>query len=239
MKVTNCTWELNNLGCKVAEIDCTEDVTIDSSLIKDVETKYDYIVVKVPILKSQINSFLSQRQYVCIESQLSIKIKMKDLKMQSGLLENIGHVQAETINNEKDLLSLLSRMTESMFTTDRIYLDSNFGPIYSLKRYRNWISSEYHRGTKVYKILIDGEWVGLFMPKENNTTMDGLLGGLFAEFQGNGLGIVLPLMPLFINSSVQKYETKISSNNFPVIQVYNQCGYRFTNVEYVFIKHVK
>ena len=239
MKITNCTWELNNLGCKVAEIDCTKDAVIDSSKVDEIEQIYDYVVVKVPILKPQLNLFWSQRQYMCIEAQLSIKVKLEELKNQMGLLENLGSLHTLLVDSVKDLAILQTKMTELMFTTDRIYLDPSFGPTYSLNRYRNWISNEYHRGTKIYKILNDEKWVGFFMPKENDGTMDGLLGGLFSDFQGEGLGIVLPFMPLLVNSNARKYETKISLNNFPVIQVYNQCGYRFTNIEYVFVKHTK
>jgi len=239
MKITNCTWELNNLGCKVAEVDCTSDAAIDPLALEAVEKEFDYVVVKVPMLKPQINFSLSKMQYTCIEAQLSIKAKICDLNEQRWLLENLGQVQTELINNEAELSDLLSLMTESMFTTDRIYLDPNFGPTYSLNRYRNWISSEFSRGTKLYKIIHDGVWVGFFLPKEKDGVMDGLLGGLFAQYQGEGLGIVLPLLPILIDGDIKKYETKISSNNFPVIQVYNQCGYRFGNVEYVFVKHTK
>ena len=47
MKIIDCPWELANLDCRVAEISVAADEVIDKAQIKELESKYDYLVLKI------------------------------------------------------------------------------------------------------------------------------------------------------------------------------------------------
>ena len=49
----------------------------------------------------------------------------------------------------------------------------------------------------------------------------------------------LPLIPYYYrNYGVTTYTGKFSSNNFPVIRMHEQLRYNYTDMEYVFVKHI-
>ena len=127
-----------------------------------------------------------------------------------------------------------------MFSTDRIYLDFAFGPMYSLRRYRNWIISEYKRGTVVMLHYFRDSLVGFSMCRPVGEVLHGLLSGVFEKYQNAGIGMFLPLIPHYYRDyGVTTYTGKFSSNNFPVIRMHEQLRYNYIDMEYVFVKHIK
>lgn len=57
-----------------------------------------------------------------------------------------------------------------------------------------------------------------------------------------GLGIVMILCNYWEKKNIREfriYKTKVSSNNLPVIQMYNYMHFEQTKFDYVFVKHIK
>lgn len=242
MKIANCPWELENLGCRVAEVSVLATDMVDVNEIQKIESDYDYIVIKIESGNMHHTAIMTQLGYTLAETQMSLnkpyaEWQIKEDKLTSALL---SQMKVEQIKSDEDLQELLSLMTDNMFSTDRIYLDPLFGPKYSARRYRNWTVSEYKKGALLYKHYFRGQYVGFSLCKREEEKLHCLLAGNFEQYQNTGIGFWIPLIPLLYPDAQHKnYVTSISTNNYPVWQMYNRHHYTVTRFDYVFIKHIK
>lgn len=242
MKIANCPWELENLGCRVAEVSVLATDMVDVNEIQKIESDYDYIVIKIESGNMHHTILMTQLGYTLAETQMSLKKPyfewhIQDDKLTSALL---SQMKVEQIKSDDDLQELLSLMTDHMFSTDRIYLDPLFGPKYSARRYRNWTVSEFKRGALLYKHYFRNQYVGFSLCKKEEENLHCLLAGNFEQYQNTGIGFWIPLIPLLYPDTQHKnYVTSISTNNYPVWQMYNRHHYTITKFDYVYVKHVE
>lgn len=241
MKITECPWELDNLYRRVVEIQIAANELIDINLLSRLECAHDYIVVKIESGNILNNKLLAEQGYYLSETQLTIiKDKMDwNIKNDPILVNLYKHLSVEKILNNIDFEELMSLIQLDMFSTDRIYLDPNFGPEYSLRRYKNWIRSEWEKGSLLYKHFYKNRYVGFSLCKQYGDELSCLLAGCFPQYQKTGIGLWIPLVPELLNVDYKTYITHISTNNFPVWQMYNYHQYRVTKFEYVFVKYIK
>lgn len=77
--------------------------------------------------------------------------------------------------------------------------------------------------------------------KIENDTIDLLLNGLYKEYQGKGLGLLTPASPMMYvkmkDLQIARELTSISSNNIPVVKLYNELHFDLFQQTYVFVKH--
>lgn len=240
MKITDCFWERANLNRDVVEIVVWKSDSIADLDFDVLEKKYNYIVIKTETNDAEKYCQLQSLGYVFIESQLSISKRINQFDMNDRLIKRmIKYSSIKMVTDEMELDKLLALMTEEMFTTDRIYIDKNFGPQWSLNRYRNWIKTEYERKTNLCWMIFNGEKVGFRLYKVVDGVYHGLLGGIFEEYQGKGLGMLTSLGGYLCSqndSNIKKIETKISSNNMEVLKLYNYLDFRIDNIHNVFVK---
>lgn len=241
MKIVDCIWELANLDCRVAEISVDTDEKIDETALNEVERNYDYVVVKVESGSMQSQLCLCKRDYVLAETQLSMRKAKRDWNLTQDPFASrmMTSLSSELIEDEASLEELLSKITSGMFSTDRIYLDPQFGPEYGLRRYKNWIRTEWKKGSLLHKHMYDGRYVGFSLCKLVDKELKCFLVGIFEEYQKKRLGFVVPLVPEIIGTIPYKwYTAKISSNNMPVYRMYQWQSYEIAKFEYVFVKHI-
>ncbi|MCQ2351339.1 MAG: hypothetical protein MJ003_05125 [Paludibacteraceae bacterium] len=242
MKITECPWELANLDCRVAEISVDINESIDETVIVALEQNHDYLVLKVESGDMRKTILAEKMGYLLAETQLSIQKAKKDWNVDNNKLTQmiISQTKVEPITTENSLTELLEKITDKMFSTDRIYLDPEFGPVYSARRYKNWVCTEFEKGALLNKILFRGKYVGFSLCKKNGENLNCLLAGNFEQYQKTGIGYWIPLTPLFYEVvDYNLYTTRISTNNFPVWQMYNWHNYIVSKFEYVFIKHIR
>lgn len=241
MIVKDCFWEKRNLGCSTVEvtIDNNDSFSVaDFPLFND----YDYIVVKVPVNRFDINLGLSKLGYTLVELQMEMSIKLKDFDYNNKYLKLFSDdADFQEVTTEKDLDDIISNMSPGMFSTDRICVDSRFGLEIGYQRYVNWLKDEFERKTSVIlKMLYKGQNIGFSMFKGEDVVR-GLLGGIYLDQQNTGLGVLTPcFLPLYIkrnNMQVKKIVGDISSNNKPVWELYELFGYKAFSPRYVFVKH--
>jgi len=72
MKTTNCLWELDNLGKRVAEVTLDDGERVDDVSFRQLEDIYDYIVVKAPPCNAPQYKILADLGYSFIESQITV-----------------------------------------------------------------------------------------------------------------------------------------------------------------------
>jgi len=244
MKIVDCPWELVNLDCRVAEISLekNDNVVEVASMLEEVESKYDYIVVKTPTGIVPFLQLMCKRQYMFIETQITFYKSIEDLNIDNNKSAQLYYKNsfAKRVENEEELNTLLDNMTPNMFSTDRVFLDPAFGAKYSLRRYQNWIVSEYNRGSIVMLHYFRNKFVGFSLGRVKDGIHFGLLAGVFEKYQNVGMGLFLPLLPLYYqNYGVKEYIGKISTNNTRVVNIHDAYNYHFTDMEYVFVKHEK
>lgn len=241
MKIIDCYWEKRNLNCSTVEVVVDNKdifITDDFSFIK----KYDYVVVKVPVNKLDFNFGLSQLGFSLIELQMDMYANLKTFNFEDKIVKRISPgIRFEEIKSEGDLNTLLSKITPGMFSTDRICLDPLFGEVVGCLRYHNWIIDEYNKkSAKIMNLIYNDKTIAFGMFKEEDN-IRGLIGGLFSDYQDEGLGWVAPcFFPLYVKSEklgVKKIINPISSNNKAVWDLYEFFGYVPRNPHYVFVKH--
>ncbi len=241
MIITNCTWELHNLDCRALEIGLEGWESIDEQDLNRIEEDYDYIVVKVKPLHFRLHQTLSASGHIFIENQITVRHDFGENKEDFPAERTLLNATYRKMDKKNDLERILEKMSPEMFTTDRIYLDPNFGKHYSLRRYRNWMRQEFARGTQLYNIVRQGEEIGFVLFSLSNNNMNILLWGLFEPFQHKGLGDCVPMFPFWYHKNVmplRKIETKVSSNNKGILVKLEHWGYQIAASEYVFVKHL-
>lgn len=243
MKFTDCFWELANLGERTCEI-CYEDKDVfDIDYFLEVSSGYDYVVAKVPMNKPLFNIGLCDLGFSMIETQINISKKYEDFNFEDRLARYmLKHVDQTIVKCKKDVEDILDRISPDMFSTDRIYLDPFFDRDFSRKRYSNWIRTEFSNQTAIItKTIYDGKEVGFGMYRDCDGVHIGLLGGVFESEQSEGLGLLTGCVGFLVgkkyNRPFKQLKTSISSNNVPMVEIYNYLNFKVDNMVYVFVKH--
>lgn|SRR5574344_4026 len=248
MKIIECPWELSNLDRRVVEIFIDNNESIDKHALSIVEKSCDYLVVKLQPCNTKQYIDLASMGYNFIENQITVEKDIEETEDRNKLFSNndcldlFESIRCVRVTNQDELKNILNNMTVDQFVTDRIYLDNEFGKEYSVRRYKNWIQSEFDQGTNLFSIIFKNQDVGFVLCTIKDSHMRILLWGLYERFQHRGLGDIVPLSAYCINDNIEKInslETKISSNNKGIISKLNKFNYRFSHFEYVFVKHIK
>lgn len=242
MKIVDCVWEKEVLGCRVAEAtvlstDTPEEIELSS--LND----YDYVVVKVPMHMVNTNYLLAKNGFTLAEVQCKLSKTYNSFDFDDKLIRYLyPDVSFCEINDEKGIRSILDSITPNMFSTDRITLDPVFGKEKGCLRYKHWIEDAFfNRNANFMSIFYRDEHVGFSMYSMNNGIIDGILGGVYEKFQSYGIGMLTPTRH-FLNAKknekpFKKLCTSISSNNEPVWRFYNYLNFKVDQLFYVFIKH--
>lgn len=242
MKIVDCKWEEKNINKKTVEITIEGTDVFDCDLLSLHTHDYEYAVVKVPMNMPSFNIGLAEMGYICIETQMNVGISMADFDF-SKVAHLYDDTRYEIVENHHDYLSVVSNIEPGMFSTDRIYIDPCFNDEIGCRRYINWLTSEYEsKKSQLVKVIYQDEHVGFMLVRSENDTIDLLLNGLYKPFQGKGLGILTPASPMMF---IKKYSlpikneiTSISSNNIPVVKLYNRLNFKLIQHTYVFVKHI-
>ena len=242
MKVIDCTWELKNLNKKTVEISVGKEDIFSRDIIEQSISNYEYAVVKVPMNMPTFNIGLSDMGFVCLETQMNVGISLHDFDF-----SKVAHLYSDTsykpIYNDGDFMQAVSNLRPGMFSTDRISLDPKFGEDIACQRYINWLTSEYEsKRSQLVKVIYKNDHIGFMLIKTDGDTIDLILNGLYKQYQGKGLGILTPASPMMYikkNSLNIAHEvTSISSNNIPVVKLYNRLNFQLLQQTYVFVKHI-
>ena len=243
MIFVDCTWELDNIGKRTCEVTYDDKDIFNSSVLVDKIKGFEYIVVKIPMNHPEMNMGLSDLGFTMIETQLNISKCYKDFNFDDRLVKYLyPRVSDKLISTEKEILENIEKMTPDMFNSDRIYLDPNFPHNSSCKRYANWMRTEFKKeGCIIKRIYIDGIEIGFAMSREKNGISYGLLGGIYECEQSEGYGLLTACFGFITakknSSPFKKAVTTISSNNVPMVNLYNYLQFKIDSMRYVFVKH--
>jgi len=242
MKITDCIWELANIGKKTAEIIVEKDDILDRQLLRELDSQYEYQVMKVTSGNISANFFLEENGFRLIETQIAIELKYTDFDWTDPLVKYIEpDMVFLDVRTKEDFESIFERMTPEMFISDRIATDPYFGLDFSYRRYYNWMRTAFENHTaSFFQMKYKNELIGFSMYRITGTVWHGDLGGVY-PYSGKGLGLLTACAPfLYIKQrgmKITKLVSAISSNNGPVLPAFNHCHYNFKKFIQVFIKH--
>ena len=162
MKIVEAFWEKRNLG-----VDCVEITIEKHDILSQLEeicnqlNTIDYVVVKVPVARIDINEYLTKQGFIFVEGSVNFQLNVKDAIL-SPLQQRLNAAITYSEMEENDLAQLYAEIEHGLFKTDRILLDSYFAEKQSATRYVNWIKDELARTTQAYKIVYKGDAIGFF-----------------------------------------------------------------------------
>ena len=240
MKLIDAFWEKRNLGVNCMEVSLNKDDQVSQlEEISDLLDTSEYIVLKVPVARFDINEYLSRRGFVFIEGNLNFMLNIKDAVL-TPLQQRLNNVIEYTEMNDYDLSQLYVEIEKGLFKTDRIILDSNFTEKQATLRYINWIKDEIAKTTQAYKIIYKKDTIGFFTFKEMpENVYYPFLAGLYEKYSNSGLGFTTLRKPIeeTIKRNGKIISTYASTNNTYVIRAHIQQGFYINNMNYVYVKH--
>ena len=242
MQITDCKWELDNLGVTACEAVVGSKESLNPEFLREM-TGYKYQVVKVDPGNIGANAFLEENGFRLMETQIEVELKQKEFNYEDRLLKFLApDVSFKDVETEEEFEALLQGMTADMFVSDRIALDPHFGLEMSYRRYRNWMKTAFVNNTaSFFQILYKGEPVGFSMSRLKDGLWHGDLGGIYPACD-QGLGLLTAAAAFLYMKQRDLKNLKlvscISSNNTPVISAFNYCHFNFKKFKYVFVKHV-
>lgn len=249
MKIILATWEKRNFGFEAVEITLSNsDFAQPDKLMSELAalTKPQvYTLVKMPVGNLGMLHALEDQGFRFLETQFHIE---KDLPGYVSPPEiaslNYQLRKAEVSKTEELWRDIADRMTNDMFSTDRVYLDSVFPVGISRVRYANWLMDLLHvSDSHLSMFMLDDKEVFFSVDRidEDRKVVHGILGGIFQEYQNAGLGMAVWDAGLLYQSrqGMLLSKTAISSNNLPIVRLYTYFGYRITKEMYVLRKFTK
>lgn len=249
MEIIDAYWEERNLGFKTYEIRLSKnDFDNVSEIIKNFsEDKFRnaYLVLKMPVSNIAALHCLEDNGFRFMETQFHMSkfLKNYETPQQISRLKNVLE-QQEIEKEERNWKTVVDMMTENMFYSDRIYLDSKLPKGTSCKRYQNWIMDfvndiEAHLFLYSYKGIPIG--FGFVKIDQEKKVVYDLLEGIFEKYQDSGFGYMMfdCALKSYQKLGVEKLETSISSNNPSIVNLDLTFGYTIVKEEYVLRKFNK
>ncbi len=244
MKIIDAIWDKKNLGMNAVEISIEPGDTADllrCSLDKLAGSEPAYQVAKVPADLPEFNRELGGLGFSFAECQLTMKINKEQFAYVENRWEDyMEAVQFRRVTRENSE-ELLSQFEAGIFKTDRIALEPRFGIGIANLRYKNWVWDCMERPEYlVEETLIDGVPIGFGLFKLEGPKISGLLGGAYLNAAGSGYYVNGMYRTLQKNFSLgyKRFEGKVSSNNPPIVTVYECLGASISEIKYVFARIV-
>lgn len=239
MIVIDAYWEKRNLGKTCSEFIVEKTDTIDTLKEALLGNIAQYKVVKVSSCRTDIMFALTEMQFSFIECAFNLTHDLKNIEL-TGIQNRLVDAVQYSLMNENDLNMLFSEIRSGIFSTDRIYLDPHFNSEQSANRYIGWISDELERGSQVFKLTYNDNSIGFFTFKEvGNGIYDPFLAGMYKKSSNSGLGINAIIKPIYEakKRNGRMILGRISSNNLNILHMETSLNFKFSEINYVYVRH--
>lgn len=239
MKLIDATWEIRNLGVDTQEITVETGDSVEQlrDTLRSINSTYQ--VLKVPAGMIDMMWEAEDNGFHYMETLIHVVHDLKNIEMPE-MLQRLDKSISYEIMNDGDVAILYNKIRDGMFYTDRICLDKHFTSEQATNRYIGWISDEISRGIDMYKYIYKGESVGFFSFKQiDEGVYYPFLAGIYPEFQKNVFGAVFNYKPLIEakRRNAKLVSTYISTNNSNTVRMHVECGFKFKEASYVYVKY--
>lgn len=241
MRIVDCQWEKDNIGCTVFEVEIEKNDIFSSDFLQDVPS-CDYLVVKVPVGLTAFNWYLGKQRFTCAETQIKYSKHINDFDFDDRFIRKmLPRVTYRVVDRLAEAGEILERITPDMFRTDRISMDPSFGPQMGCQRYCNYLRNSIRSGqNEVIGVYFDNHLVGFEMFAMDGEVCHGKLGGIYPDVKIPGLGFLVACSPLLFTSDrygARRFLADVSSNNLAVVSLYEYMHSHIESMTYVFAKH--
>lgn len=241
MKIIDAFWEKRNLGVNCYEISFTKDDTL-FKVKQEYEhlSEREYMVVKIPSYRYDIVQYFQKLGYYFIETAISLENQLDKFEP-DGKFSQIQERCRWEIMDDLDKEELIKQIRNNIFHTDRVYVDSYFTKENAAKRYECWLGDIEETDGFIYKVMYMNKTVGFQSFQLKGEIGHGILAGVYEKFQRTGMGycIVYSQLMQMKKLGAKKFITNISGSNPDILQLHLASGTKITQMEYVFVKHIK
>ena len=240
MQIIDAFWEKRNLNMDTTEILIEENDSCDDieNVIGDL--KKGYVVVKINPTNINEMNLLQKNGFVYTESIFSVEAKLKDTSLPKVYERFNQNVKYEFANQELTNVVLEEIKSGRIFKTDRIALDPHFSQQVAGVRYYNWSSDELDKNAILNIAYYKDQAVAFGISKMiSEKRQDNFLGGVLQAGENKGLGFlaIAANNDSAVKNGAMTVETKVSSNNLPILRLHMQYGYDIKKITYIFVKH--
>lgn len=240
MENKTASWEKRNLGVDtiIFYVKATDSVQDVLEQLMQCDKEYQEIIISDA--NTDVLLAVQNIGFRVIEMGIHLSMMIDQLIMPSLYVRFEPYVTYD-FANEEEIEYVLSKIeTGDMFLTDKISRDPYFGARVAGKRYAFWLQDTLKDGSALILSKYKGKTIG-FDIWENigDNVYNGILGGLFPEFSGRGLGI-LPLYTGLLalkDQKAKKILSHVSSNNIPILKYHEMLGFSIDKMDYVLVKH--
>lgn len=247
MKIIDAFWEKRNLGMDVVEIildsnDLDNFTEIENNIIKNCTDKY--AVIKMPVGNLCALHKLQNMGFYFMEAAFVLSKDLTDYTIPMSFKNIMGKIKPVEIKKE-EWQSVVDKIEDGMYSTDRIYLDPMLKKEMSGKRYCNWINDLFKKDNAfMYEnILVDTNeriGYGVYTVDTVKNELYSLLTGIYPEYQGKGYGgaVINSPVTLAIEKGLMNFTTSISSNNIKVMKKHLRFGFELEQEQYVLRRYL-
>lgn len=246
MKVVDAVWEKRNLGVNTLEItlEKMDEENAEPFLKEEIENvieekKAEYVVIKFDTNLHKFLSFMTLLNFSISEIQFFSSGLLKDAVNISNVkkFNNASFICKK--DNSREMFDLImSSVKNGVFDTDRIALDRKFGIDISNNRYANWMNDLFSDEKKDLRTVFFGdEFVGFLLGKSREKTFNALLGGVLPEYKGLYGFYTYATCFKSLAEDYKRLEVAYSSNNLPIVRLYQSFQFPIVKMQYVFVKH--
>lgn len=245
MEIIHAVWENRNLGRDVYEV-TLDKIDLDNFI--QVQNELEafnfgdaYITVKMPVGNLECLHQLQNMGFYFMETQMLVSRKLKDYEppfIYKRILSAFDYIKVP--KNKESWSTIVSNITSSMFTSDRIRLDPKLNNDVSSTRYKNWcLDLVDDENAHMFTVNKDEVTIGMGVIKGKNSKIsEGIIGGIFDSKAFSGAGVSTLDAPLSVSKKMgfDTYKTSISSNNISVLKIYFSLGFKLENEFYILRK---
>lgn len=221
MIITNAFWEERNTGLKTCEIEFGQDDSYQLYLDANIESSYDFSVIKIPVGNLKLVHQMEDSGYRYLENQMVISFDVDQLgDINPKWQRFLDGFSYSLITDRDQINSILKEVGDGMFEYDRFTLDPFWGSRVSSKRYVNWIKDMYEKeNTGFFVMRKNNSEVGFFTLKSVSEKVSCCpIAGIYNKCKSYGYFFALAWFWLEESNRRNKKRliTTISSNNKPL-----------------------
>lgn len=237
MNFIDTPWEKRNLGVESGKVivQSDNDVALLKETLKINNKEYMEADVAPGCIKSiralENSGFHFMETLVELEASVSEIVVPKNMKR---FAEKVSY----DLSSEEELQIIKSVIRSGeMFLTDKISLNPFFGQIKAGNRYANWVESLLEKDARCFSVHYKDKLIGFEISILEDGKLEFLLGGGFPK-TGAGMMTVTASYNYWTHQDIKSIETKVSSNNLPVLKLHELFGLRTSGLRYVFVKNI-
>ena len=242
METKIAVWEKRNLGVDtiIFYVDETDTAKNVMEQLKKCDKEYQEIVISDA--NTDVLLAVQEYDFHVIEMGIQMSRSVGQVKLPGVYARFEPHI-SYSYANEEEILYVLSRIQSGeMFITDKIARDPYFGRQKAGQRYAFWVQDVIKNGADLILAEYKNQIIGFSIwENKGNDIYNGILGGVFPEFSGKGLGFI----PLYVvlcalqEKKARKAIGHVSSNNISVLKFHEMLGFSIDRMDYVLVKHQK